>query len=269
MSHSYKVKERKQKWEDKVKNDIRMQCPFCLDLKLKYSISKHLLEMHYNEKDNPIYQDIMKKSLENKMICSECGKGFLIRQAYYHHLYKEHKDVFGKDFLCNTCGEGFITKSSLNTHIEKLHYDPQICVECNKTYPTKSSFKSHLKNSHNAELIECKKCDKKLNPKSMSFHIKMVHIKDKTNQCSECPRAFVLNDQLKKHVQQVHQGLRPYGCDKCTYKASSLSNLNLHRKKMHEISYNLSKAEFIEMIQNGNHPYCDSRFLAMINESAI
>ena len=88
MSHSYKVKERKQKWEDKVKNDIRMQCPFCLDLKLKYSISKHLLEMHYSEKDNPIYQDIMKKSLENKMICSECGKGFLIRQAYYHHLYK-------------------------------------------------------------------------------------------------------------------------------------------------------------------------------------
>ena len=65
MSHSYKVKERKQKWEDKVKNDIRMQCPFCLDLKLKYSISKHLLEMHYNEKDNPIYQDIMKKSFEN------------------------------------------------------------------------------------------------------------------------------------------------------------------------------------------------------------
>ena len=61
----------------------------------------------------------------------------------------------------------------------------------------------------------------------------------------------------------------PYGCDKCTYKASSLSNLNLHRKKMHEISYNLSKAEFIEMIQNGNHPYCDSRFLAMINESVI
>ena len=65
MSHSYKVKERKQKWEDKVKNDIRMQCPFCLDLKLKYSISKHLLEMHYSEKDNPIYQDIMKKSFEN------------------------------------------------------------------------------------------------------------------------------------------------------------------------------------------------------------
>ena len=221
-------KEKKHKLKEKIGDILKEKkitnCPFCPEfLPWHFSISKHLLERHYNEKDNPIYQEIMKKRSENKMICSDCGKDFEVRQAYYHHLYKEHKVVVSKDFLCNTCGEGFITKYSLDKHNEKVHENkPKLCVECNKTYPTKLSFSHHIKAVHTAELIECKECGKKLHPKTISRHIQLVHIKDRTNKCSECPNAFVLKNQLNRHVQQLHQALKPYGCEKCPYRASNV-----------------------------------------------
>ena len=267
-----KEQKRKVKSEDSQKKKKNRKCPFCPhELQLAYmSMYKHLLEMHYDEKDNPLYQEIMKKRSENNMICSECGRGFGVRQAYFHHLYKEHRDVLAKDYLCNTCGEGFITNSSLNNHIEKVHENkPKLCVECNKTFATKMSFSHHIKMVHTTELIECKECGKKLHPKTISRHIKMVHIKDKTNVCSECPKAFVLKEQLKKHVEQVHQESRPYGCENCTYRASSITNLNLHRRKMHLITEKLTKMKLTEMINNGDHPFCDSSFLTLIKESVL
>ena len=147
--------------------------------------------------------------------------------------------------------------------------DPFYCVECNKTFLTKQSFSTHVKSVHTPVIRECQECGKKLKAKAMLRHMQLVHIKDKKHRCSECPKAFVIKTQLLKHVEQVHQSLRPYGCEQCTYRASSMFNLNLHRKKMHQATDNFNKQNLIELIENGQHPFCGNDFIILMNQSVV
>jgi len=210
-----------------VRMDKKSQCLLCPEKLKSVSVNKHLITMHFHEKENPKYQE-MEESI--KKICSECGKDFVTAQKYRRHFYEEHgKSVKEKEHLCNICGTSYVTKFNLSTHMDTEHQTFQrYCVECDKTFHRKPSFVSHLKEYHRPK-IECTECGKKFSEKKLVRHMKVMHVKDKEFPCKECPKQFAFQKELKSHIQSVHLNLKPYGCENCIYKASSSFNLNLHR----------------------------------------
>ena len=258
--------EKKRKKEEKSE-----QCPFCpkrVSKKLG-SIYKHITVEHLNEKDNPTFQEIMNRRSENKHICSECGIGFETNQGYTHHYYKDHKNILKKDHLCTICGQGFVNSNALTTHTRNVHEDEKsLCVECNKMFPNRNSFRTHVKLSHsesNEVCSQCGNCFKSLF--LLNRHVMRVHIGDKKHKCDECPKAFFDSHRLGRHKKEIHLNIRAYGCEKCSYKATTASNLNLHRSKMHQSKDHLTRLDLIKMIKNGDHPYCDSKFLELLHRS--
>ena len=267
--HSDLIKQQKAEMEESIKRrePKKLQCLFCPKELYKMSVNKHLLTMHFNEKENPKYQEMLESS---RTICPECGKDFATTQKYISHLHNEHQETVKKEHLCNICGAGFATTSSLSAHTSVcMHRNyEKYCVECDRTFYTPSSYGFHIREFHSPKL-DCTECGKKFSERRLLRHMKVNHVKEKEFPCKECPKQFAFPNKLKGHIQQVHLNLRPYGCEKCIYKASSSYNLNLHRRKMHQSTDQLNKTKLIEMIESGKHPFCGPEFITMLNNSSI
>ena len=193
----------------------------------------------------------------------------------------KHRNEVHLDIINKLKDEIKIKKGEKQTfqlpHLNEIHGNqvhishnpnPEYCVECDKTFFSSKTFNAHLQNAHGLEK-ECKECGVKLQGKHLHRHMRYVHVKDKKFLCNECPKKFIFNDDLKKHIERVHRNLRPYGCEKCSYRASSVYNLNVHRKKMHQATDYMSRVKLIELIENGNHPFCESEFIMLLKNSAV
>ena len=51
--------------------------------------------------------------------------------------------------------------------------------------------------------------------------------------CNQCPKAFSREDELKRHVEEVHKLIK-HPCDLCDYKATQVGNLKRHMDKVHQ-----------------------------------
>ena len=248
------------------------KCKLC-PLKIgKGSMYRHLVTAHYNERDNPIYKEMIDSTRE-KHVCPYCGQEFSSKPVYQSHCQSQHKDFIVQKAeleMCVTCGKGFTDKKHLKEHTKHVHEkDPVMCVECDKTFQHRRSFISHVRKVHDITEEKCPECDKVLKNKiRLVGHMRRVHIKDKDlhNKCNECPKAFYEKNMLLAHISKVHKQIRPYCCEMCKYKASSPFNLNLHRAKMHQATDHISRLQLIEMIKEGKHPNCGTEFLELLRK---
>ncbi|TLY45434.1 MAG: hypothetical protein E6K54_08790 [Gammaproteobacteria bacterium] len=55
------------------------------------------------------------------------------------------------------------------------------------------------------------------------------------HQCSECLKLFTRSANLRNHILTVHDKLKPYECDVCSKKLSSLSSLIRHKRILHQL----------------------------------
>ena len=264
-SQSHADLRKSEKQDGKLYRTRKVKCLFCTEELTNMKISNHLLTMHFHEQDNPKYHEMMENC---RTICSDCGKEFGSRQSYIHHLYKEHKTKVDKDNMkvCKTCEETFVSIYALEVHINRVHEEyKRYCVECDKNFDTRHSFNFHLKQFHTPK-IECTECGKKFTEKRLPFHMKVMHVKEKDFHCNECPKKFAFSQKLKKHKLTVHLNFKPFGCEKCIYKSSNSFNLNLHRRKMHQATDKINKSKLLEIIKSGNHPFCGTEFITMLNK---
>ena len=68
-------------------------------------------------------------------------------------------------------------------------------------------------------------------------HVNIVHEKIKPHRCSTCQMDFSTNSQLDGHMERVHEKIR-YDCIICAKSYSDQSNLRRHMKEIH--SFNAS-----------------------------
>ena len=48
-----------------------------------------------------------------------------------------------------------------------------------------------------------------------------------------CSYTTARNGHLKRHVETIHKGLKPYACEICTYAAGQKGTLMKHIKSVH------------------------------------
>ena len=176
---------------------------------------------------------------------------------------KEHKEFVhqGKQFYCSKCSKSFRSQKSLKRHLELHDIRDQglkfSCEECKRTYQTRSSFGIHLNYFHDGKRIKpCMILDETTTQNSVKSVIKKVNLDDhtrkkssenfeegklitklenktkKNTQCPECERQFCFPSEVKKHVKEVHEGVRQ-NCEECHKSFSTKFDLKYHVNAIH------------------------------------
>ena len=68
----------------------------------------------------------------------------------------------------------------------------------------------------------------------MKTHIKRVHLKSESYQCTICEKFYTTERYLQNHIETIHNKMKPHECLICHKTFSQKSTVNLHMKAVHE-----------------------------------
>ena len=262
------AEEEEMKGEKIVKPREKLPCPFCEDECLRTSkmLATHLKYSHPKEKDSELYQQTIADNIQAGFVCSICGMKFGTDQWLDKHMADIHNFNINK-FPCGVCGKLLKSESTLHSHMLYIHKKSkeQMCGVCGKIFRNKFSLKEHTDSQHSNLEFPCAECGQIFNcKKGMQKHFNKKHvIKERQHKCQKCEKAFHLPGDLRKHISQVHDKLKPFYCEFCQFRTATISNLNIHRKKSHERP-SISKKALVELVETGQHPYYTLSDIPMI-----
>ena len=136
--------------------------------------------------------------------CELCNYQARSRDALTKHHEYRHQKI---EHQCYECEMKFKNKHNLKNHIKSIHEDIWLnCNQCESKFASNYALKRHIQGKHGDTVFQCNDCDYKTNyERCLKRHMQLVHIKEKSHKCSECPKAFVRKDHLKRHLQSVHR----------------------------------------------------------------
>ena len=165
------------------------------------------------------------------------GKLLPIKNGKTRKLIKNSINLGGGLYKCSKCEKQFTSQPNkvpvtLKSHFRKYHNDKVInCNQCN--YVTNEDFmiKQHIDRVHTGESLDCKQCgrryDKHHKP-DLRTHSSTIH----ENACHKCDKAFILNRELKLHIEVDHEGNEiKYKCEICN---ANFVNLKQHKQSSHQ-----------------------------------
>ncbi|XP_060517923.1 zinc finger protein 431-like isoform X2 [Cylas formicarius] len=193
----------------------------------------------------PIFRNkkLNSKGSRRKFKCNICKKEFL-----HYGRYELHRKNHKIKYVCkNTeCNFESNRKEALVQHqSETGHSDMSIMEEAksagglvilpddaaNAPQPTESNVESPIK---------CDKCNKTFSCKqNYQVHLKAIHNRVKTFQCTYCNRAFCYANSLKIHTLRHENSnssgkfKHEYSCDKCEKFFHHPSSLFYHKETVH------------------------------------
>ena len=97
----------------------------------------------------------------------------------------------------------------------------------------------------------CQKCDYSINNKqNLERHVETVH-QGLRHSCKSCDRTFTQKGSLAKHVQAEHEKIRYY-CNSCDYQAKYNGELLKHNRKVHENIVEIAECELCNFKGSNN-----------------
>ena len=129
-----------------------------------------------------------------------------------------------------------ISIAKTGTDLRKVRYDPELLKK-----------KKEEEIQQGIRLLNGKK-------KKKPYHLKKGIKRERTGQfvCPECGIVVVRKSSLKKHLQEIHQGIR-YPCDQCPHQAKTKISLKHHIESAHE----------------GKRYYCDQCEYAAVSNGSL
>lgn len=149
------------------------------------------------------------------------------------HLRNYHSDL--PKFPCTIigCNQIFGRKVTLETHLAKFHGHQ--CGECNRGYQNLEALESHKCPNQKVDTglsgFFCDQCGKKLaNASSLKEHM-FIH-DDLKWPCTECPKVFNREMNLKFHIKCTHSK-ETFLCQICAHPCKNLRTLRSHMANSH------------------------------------
>ncbi|XP_030752773.1 zinc finger protein 888-like [Sitophilus oryzae] len=155
-------------------------------------------------------------SLHN-MTCPCCAFQTTSRFTLASHIKDDHSDILKKDEIlkvslkCVVCSKLFYQQSKLLKH-QIIKHRPVIKAE-----PSMGGILKvpKAKTSTSPRVFLCETCGKNFTSKyRLVRHINAMHQGIKPYNCRYCGRAFTGKDTMKKH-ERIHTGEKPYSCEYC------------------------------------------------------
>lgn len=212
----------------------------------------------------------IKETCENtNVVCGHCGMAYNDMDSMFMHLTEEHIDGETAErqilqYECDVCRQTFKKKSILRWHLKehmeveislsgeleiinraKLVIDNRItykCEVCKKVMLSKRGFLRHIRIHMGSRPCTCTFCGKTYRiDQDLARHIKDVHQRLKRYSCDICNRAFA-NKSTKDDHRRIHTGERPYTCEICSKSFRTLNLIYVHNRthtnyKPHKCSY--------------------------------
>lgn len=238
-----------QVWKYVTKKDMDIQCCFCgIIFNVRNTYIWHHLTNEHNVIREPTFIKLNNNAGTNRKNKEKSKVGSYgkkektkILSPVWEYFTKCQNEL--DRALCNICQISLSTKSTstsnLLAHLKSKHAllggknktKTHQCSYCGKKfyYPNR---KRDCEAVHaGKERFPCTydSCPKKFQVSiSLRKHISAVHLKEKTNICDKCGRAFNLATQLKTH-SIIHTGEYPFQCDKCLKKFRFASTRHNHK----------------------------------------
>ena len=226
---------------------VQRDCHICgVKLASRQSYHGHMMRLHNEEVSNCKFCDFSSLNYRDivshqRMVhgtesrsCHICGSHFKSQSGFDHHMKNSHGDSI---YSCKECGKEYKTKKSLDFHFKCNHLPKtHICEECGAKFSTETLLGSH-KLSHLTDPNEfehsCSICPRKFKTKRhLLGHIR-THSEAKPFSCGDCEMAFKAKTALRRHKSVVHEGIRPYACRLCSFKAGQSHSLTVHYRGVH------------------------------------
>ena len=225
------------------------ECPFCkMTFELQKEMQNHVSSIHQGLKP---------------YTCSLCNLAFSQKGNLKKHIRSKHdpeKVQIKKPFQCSLCEMTFNLKGSLKRHIMEKHDEikPFTCLECGVSFPRNEYLKYHIAKVHEGKMPEevDPNIKKEITESSNSQidndlmykvqaelannpdHENMVKQEEnnKPSICLECGDNFLSNEELKRHIAEVHEGKNPeapFPCEICGNFFTSMSSVKKHIATVH------------------------------------
>lgn len=148
-----------------------------------------------------------------------------------------------KRVACDQCGSLFGDTNSLRRHAARAHRKSTsslvVCQQCNITVKNEQNLKRHVAVCHTGVLsVACKTCAARFcSVASLRMHQQTVHQvrkrvtktrSQKSFPCQACGDCFKWKGNLKRHMQLMHLGIRPWSCHVCQARFGTKSNMRVH-----------------------------------------
>ena len=203
----------------------KVECEKCGKKYGKSSLHTHLIRVH------GVGGERCKCNVE------KCGKEFNHKKQLEIHMKNFHSDV--NIVQCKICGK-LLKKGSLDGHIKTVHEGIKefMCSLCGKEFTNKQTMKLHDAVHTGVRAYECKICMKTFKtPSHLLKHNRFIHELNgkKLNICSYCGKGFAEKQQMKRHSETVHEGIKKYTCDLCPMAYGQSHELKKHKLKIHQI----------------------------------
>lgn len=246
---------------------------YCSHCKLAYNGSTKAFEEHLNAHYNNTTYTVSKHvRLENQISSmeehiTESNDGEVQREEEINIEMSCNEQV---PFTCHLCDKNYKKKSELKKHVvlhnvvihdeiiqtqnhdeaELIHKAKQIinnrisykCELCKKVIFTKRGFLRHTRVHSGKRPCKCELCGKCYRiEQDLARHVRDVHERLKKYPCDICGRAFA-NKGAKDDHRRIHTGERPYACKHCPKTFRTLNSIYIHNRvhtnyKPHKCSY--------------------------------
>ena len=205
------------------------------------SLKQHEIEMHgktvcttcKNLFDDP--KSYSAHFETNRISCHECGTSIMER-GFARHLKYMHGDGPITMEKCSICGK-ILKAMQLNGHLKKVHGEKD-----DYRSGSKYDMERHIRRRHDsAAVANCQWCGRVT--KDLDRHLKRTQCNVPKHERNNpevlcvfvnCGKNFKNDQDMKRHVEVVHDKKRPFGCGDCAYTASTRFNLQIHVKRVHE-----------------------------------
>ena len=241
---------------DPVFIDIKQELPDTNESNYSESVEKsedaekksHFDEVHVGKEFSIVKQEeTIEESTSNEqensseldLKCSSCGYRSETRYIMKKHIAQQHKGQNVK--YINMTSKKTQISLKLNK-VELWNSFPTVfkCSQCDKAFYNEQKLKDHVEIVHEGkkpnksqpnEKYQCIECREKFTCRSrLNIHMISVHV----HKCPLCNTCFKDKDQLKDHVDRVHEGKKKYACPTCDQRFSVKHSMTSHINAVHE-----------------------------------
>ena len=122
--------------------------------------------------------------------------------------------------------------------------------------------------------LKCRICDKKFVQSDLKRHVKEVHEGIKNHPCEICGQKFGRSGDLKCHVKTVHEGIKEHQCQFCEKKFGQLGHLKTHVKRVHvhdgvDQSQSLKRKKQVDNTQERSKNVTNSKRMKKLEKEAL